>query len=185
MAELVLKAGKASFDNMSPIVRKMREQAQPNLRRFADKVGRNGKQIMIATVNSLYNCNRPTSRRRYPGSLRLGSGAMFAYKVLPYRSGDAATQFIIKGSGGAQIKFKALNFGSGGHNIAPVKGAGLAFPAGKGEGGRAINTSRGASTDGIFITGGRGRKGDVDHPGTTGTHFFEKSIQKARRTTRM
>ena len=62
--DLVLRAGKTSFDNMSPVVRKMREQAEPNLRRFADKVGKNGVMIMKAKVNSLYNTNRPASRRR-------------------------------------------------------------------------------------------------------------------------
>jgi hypothetical protein len=176
--DLVLRAGKTSFDNMSPVVRKMREQAEPNLRRFADKVGKAGVANMKTSVNELYNTNRPASRRRYPGSLRLGSGAMFDYRVIPYRSGDAATQFIIRGSGGAASKFKALNFGSDGHRIKPVKKRFLAFP--EGDGAKEIDTSRGASWEGIVRVGKKG----VRHPGTTGTHFFEKSIAKARRTTR-
>ena len=141
-------------------------------------------QAITAEARSTYNTGRPASRRRNPGSLRLGSGAMFDYRVTAYRSGDAATTFLVKGGAAEKVKFNVLNYGAGAHEINPSKGAGLAFPHQNPAG--TANTARGASVEGVFITGGRGREGGVmwTPGGKIGTGFFEKGIRKARSITR-
>lgn len=148
----------------SSIVRRIQEVAGPRVKVYAETLGDNGDRLAVQAAKSLYNTNRPTDRRRSPGSERLGSGAMFKHDVVSYSDGSAKVAFRIDADGPALTKFKALNSGSGAHEIPPRVKKALYWPG---------------------IRGGRPVKGPANHPGTTGSQFWQKAIKQARRNTRI
>ncbi len=146
--------------NRDAITKAVMIAARPKIIQYANDLAENGERLATASANRLYDTNRPANRRRNPGSNRLGSGAMFQGLVEITADGAVVT-FKVLGGG---VKFNALNYGSSAHEIRPRTKKALAWP---GAGGEMVVRKK------------------VNHPGTTGSGFWEKAIIQARRITRV
>lgn len=135
------------------------------MQRRAQLAGELGVTLIAQEAASTYPRKRPESRRR--GSSPIDSQANYDFDVLPTAKG-ARLEFFIVGNHAFKVKFFSLNNGSRGHAIFPKAGL---RPGAK----LAYNRDDPANPTPNWFPR------IVQHPGTTGTHFYEKAIKRALR----
>lgn len=133
--------------------------AQPAVLRKADRLGEACLDEIEASANRMHRNIRPPSRSR--STPKLGDRSAYNFDVLPTPKGGRVEVFVSAGDA-FKVKFFSLNNGSRPHRIRVRNAATLAY-----------NQYDGASTNyDTFPTA-------VNHPGTSGSNFYEMGVRRA------
>ena len=141
-----------------------REQLEAKFKRasrfYVERSAEAAGPAMVSQANTkmagLFNLNRDPDRRRYKGSRRAATS--LDYEIVEIEPSVFTVAYTVEGGDVALKKIIFMNYGTGAHEIKPINGRFLVWPAG---------SSRRKSWD-------KGRARKVDHPGQAGQFFLEE-----------
>lgn len=145
--------------SQADLAQQLIEAAKPAVMRRIDEMGRACVQEIASEAGAIYRNARPPQRSR--SSPRLSDASAYDYDVLPSPKGGRLEVFVAAGED-FKAKFFSLNNGSAPHTIRARNAKRLGY-----------NRDDPASTDYNFFPKER------RHPGTSGSRFYERAIQRA------
>ena len=144
--------------NREQLEAKFKRASRFYVQRSAEAAG----PAMVSQANTkmagLFNLNRDPDRRRYKGSRRAATS--LSYGIVETAPSVFTVSFTVEGGDIALKKIIFMNYGTSFHEITPINGRFLVWPAG---------SSRRKSWD-------KGRAKKVNHPGQPGEFFLEEVV---------
>jgi hypothetical protein len=164
-----------SFSNTSAFAAAIEKAAEPQVRQMMQETADEAARIANEIVAKEFNTARAPGRRK-PGPHLAGS---FRGEVVGGGGGKVVGTIRLR-STAAAVKVNSLNSGSVAHEIG-ADGRTLAFPGTTSAGGykrsAAFIKQRKSAKAGRSVV----VKGPVQHPGTIGSHFMERAMERAVR----
>lgn len=146
---------------------------RPIMQAATEEVGRKGIDYVIEEANGDFNVG--ASNRHRPLA-SIGDPGQYEYVVRPLVRGYKVT-WKVKGGDAFKAKFNSLNYGSSWHVIEPGRAPRVAEDSLHGNATASVLSFRGQTVNQRPDT--HPTRYPVIHPGTAGTGFWERGLQRA------